>query len=384
MRATKRLLLVTGEYPPLRGGVGDYTAQLGQALAERGWDVAVVTSALPGSDASVVPVRYTVSSWGWALWQRLRVLRRSGWWGIVHLQYQTGAFGMHPGVNALPVFARPFPVVTTFHDTRAPYLFPKAGAWRERVNRWLARSSAAVIVTNPEDQAIVAQWDVPESRLCRIPIGANIPPPRDPAGARASLDVKPETPIVAFFGFRTAEKGLDTLVEALTCLPEPRPTLLLVGAELADTDRAHRVDAERLRALLAETSLRVLDLGFRPAQEVADLLAAADVVALPFRAGASLRNGTLVAALCCGAAVITTRPSRQEWLDPLRDGEHLVLVPPNDPAALARALVALLGDAVRRNGLRRAAQAIAPLFAWERIAAQHEELYRDVLARFVS
>ena len=39
-----RVLLVTGEYPPMQGGVGDYTRELGIALVALGVEVHVLTA----------------------------------------------------------------------------------------------------------------------------------------------------------------------------------------------------------------------------------------------------------------------------------------------------------------------------------------------------
>ncbi|MFN3337159.1 MAG: glycosyltransferase, partial [Thermomicrobium sp.] len=124
---TGRVLFVTGEYPPLRGGVGDYTQRLAQGLAASGWAVEIATRLLPRQRSEGLPVRWQLASWGRPLWQMLHELRRSGWRGVLHLQYQAGAFDLQGRVALLPLLARPLPVITTFHDTRVPYLFPNAG-----------------------------------------------------------------------------------------------------------------------------------------------------------------------------------------------------------------------------------------------------------------
>lgn len=373
----ERILFLTGEYPPLRGGVGDYTQRLAQELAARGWAVEIATRQLPIHPSDGLPVRWQLASWGRPLWQMLRNLRRSGWRGVLHLQYQAGAFDLQGRVALLPLLARPLPMVTTFHDTRVPYLFPKAGPLRRLALRLLARTSAAVVVTNAEDERELRRWGVLPQRLVRIPIGSNLPSPRDPAGARARVGLNPDQPVVAFFGFRSAEKGLGTLVQALALSPEPRPTLLLLGGEQPDLPSA----ASEPAAPTTPAPLPILDLGYRSAQEVADLLAAADLVVLPFRRGASLRHGTLVAALSCGAAVVTTAPAELALLAPLKASEHLYLVPPENPQALARAIADLLAQPHERARLRSGARAIAPYFAWERIVAAHLECYQAVLLR---
>lgn len=374
---TARVLFVTGEYPPLRGGVADYTDRLRHALAERGWAVDVATRSLPDRPGEDPSVRWRLADWGRSLWRTMRALRRSGWRGIVHLQYQAGAFDLQGRIALLPILARPLPVVTTFHDTRVPFLFPKAGPLRHAVLRLLARTSAAVVITNPEDDRELRRWGVVPERRVLIPIGSNLPEPRDPERARARLDLPLDRSLVAFFGFRQREKGLDTLLAALSALPEPRPVLLLLGGAQPDVPGARSAAPA---GMTHAAGVPVLDLGYQPAQDVADLLAAADAVVLPFRRGASLRHGTLIAAVTCGAPVVTTCPSDPLLLTPLRDGEHLRLVPPDDASALAAVLGELLSDVQMRERLRAGARAVASSFAWERIAAAHEQLYHALVA----
>ena len=57
----------------------------------------------------------------------------------MNIQYQTAAYGMSPFIHFLPDALRPIPVVTTFHDLRFPYLFPKAGR-AARLDRHAARA----------------------------------------------------------------------------------------------------------------------------------------------------------------------------------------------------------------------------------------------------
>ncbi len=374
------VLFITGEYPPMRGGVGDYTARLAEALERQGWAPAVLTSRRAAGSRYVAG---TVERWGWDLADRARQAAREAGALLLHLQYQTGAFAMHPAVSLLPYRVRERPLVTTFHDLRVPYLFPKAGPLRLYLNRLLARGSAAVIATNPEDYAALERDRRLRGRLHLIPIGSNLPEPSgaDPAVTRRRLGVPVDRPAVGFFGFLTRDKGIDLLLVALEALPEPRPALVLVGGDLGDTDQANAGYLSWLDRRLVESTVPVIRVGYLPPQEAADLLSALDLVVLPFRAGASLRNGTLVAALACGAAVVTTRPARPAWLDPLRDREHLWLVPPGDPEALRAAIATLLADRAASERLRRAARLASSAFDWDEIARRHTELYQAILAR---
>ena len=98
------MLFVTGEYPPMVGGVGRFTAELAQALQAGGAQVAVLTDAqVPASSGpDAVRVLAQRGGWGWRLLRDVPVCARAVGADWVHVQYQTAAYGMHPAINALP------------------------------------------------------------------------------------------------------------------------------------------------------------------------------------------------------------------------------------------------------------------------------------------
>ena len=156
-----RICFVTGEYPPMQGGVGDCTHELGCALMQLGHQVTVITStramgSAPHSQAFEPQVHPIIDRWNWSSWRSILSQVQSDQGEILHIQYQTAAYAMHPAINLLPLRVRWWSnrprVVVTFHDLRVPYLFPKAGATRSWANLQLARWSDAAIVTNQEDR----------------------------------------------------------------------------------------------------------------------------------------------------------------------------------------------------------------------------------------
>ena len=158
MKPTERhILFITGEYPPLTGGVGAYTEKLAQALVDLGWKASVLTSSLPHVErqASSVAVYPAVKKWDWRIWQIApRAAQEAGaqW---LHVQYQTAAFGMNPSVNfAVDRWRRAgFRVAWTYHDLLVPYLFPKAGSRLRRfVTQQPAKNADLTVVTNEGDR----------------------------------------------------------------------------------------------------------------------------------------------------------------------------------------------------------------------------------------
>jgi hypothetical protein len=57
MNDSLRVLFITGEYPPLEGGVGDFTHLLGQEMARQGAEVGVLTSCTAGLERNEDGVR---------------------------------------------------------------------------------------------------------------------------------------------------------------------------------------------------------------------------------------------------------------------------------------------------------------------------------------
>ena len=336
-----RIALLTGEYPPQPGGVGDYTRRLGQALAARGHVVFVYTIydsrfrmydlCDPNRASEVVD---HISDWGWGSWRHVIAALEQTRPDLLHIQYQTGAYDMRPAVNLLPWRLRGLParlaVAVTMHDLLLPYLFPKAGPLRRWVTRRLLRDADAVVVTNEADLAQVhgtgnfglgdPGWRARAAQApslkplaaSLIPIGSNIavapPAGYDRAAWRARLGVAAGETLVAYFGLISRTKGLDTLLDALAQLPRRFRLLVVGGAATAPEDREFAGEIARQMAT-AELYGRAIVTGHCPDAEVSAHLLAADIAALPYADGASFRRGSLLAALAHGVPTVTTTPT---------------------------------------------------------------------------
>lgn len=394
-----RVLLVSAEYPPLPGGVGDYTAMLAESLHDAGMSVAVLTSAAntpaPNDAITVLPA---VRRWDWGIARVVREVVNDVRPDLLHLQFQTGMYGMHPAINLLPgrsPFARgeahryaserhlrPW-FVTTFHDLRPPYLFPKAGFLREQAMYRLARESDAAIATNGADMRALRGWN---HRTALIPIGSNIPAAsiRDARAIRARYGIPAGAMLLTTFGLLNRSKGIETAIDALALLRREGSDvyLLLIGAGAGvndATNRATEVAIDRRCAAMGLTAF-VRRTGQLPADEVAEALAASDVCVLPYRDGASPRRGSLLAALAQGIPVVTTTPvpGAYDGVPALEDGEVARCVPAGDAGAVADAARAIRRDDALAARLRTGAVAYAAHFAWPAIAAQTLALYETL------
>jgi len=394
--------LVTAEYAPMQGGVGDFTREVGRALAALGHKVHVITNikhqTLPGkSEENGVHIERVIDGWRWKCWGALSDIVRRLELDVVNIQYQAAAYGMHPAINLLPVarrntlwgrWPRSLPIVVTFHDLRVPYLFPKAGPLRGQVILALARYADAVIVTNGEDEASLKYQISNIKQVTRIPIGSNIAPCMPPGYERDEWrrrwGVEPHETLVGYFGFLHPLKGGEVLIRALAKLAaEGRAVKLLhIGGRTGSSDpNTNAAYAERVESLARELGVadRIVATGFLPPDQVTASFLATDVCALPYVEGASLRHGTFMAALAHGRAIVTTQPLVP--LDELRDGENVLLVPPNDADALADGIRRVMADSALCARLERGAAELAQQFTWDRIAARTAEVYERAMCQ---
>ncbi len=381
-----RIGLISGEYPPMEGGVGDFTRMLGRALITSGHEVHVLTTA----EAPARQKEQAAQEMEGLIIhrRRLRWGPRSAWtilaWAeplaleILNLQYQAAAYHLRGWINLVPYLTRhrrSIPWVTTFHDLLPPYLFPKAGRLRQEAVQHLATTSDGIIVTNAEDETRLrkeAGNRLPPLR--RIPIGSNItptpPPDFAPRQWREDHHVPPQALLLGFFGFLNRSKGVEVLLEATARLVrEGHPVrLVFIGGRTGSSDASNRTYAEGIEARIAQLGLGpyLLRTGFAAPEAISAALLSCDLCVLPYRDGASLRRGTLHAALAHGCAIITTEPRF-----PLPELEGAAcFIPTEDAEALHAAILHLWQAAERRQQLATRAREVARRFTWEAIAAE--------------
>jgi glycosyltransferase involved in cell wall biosynthesis len=410
-----KVCFLTGEYPPMQGGIADHTAHLARHLIPLGVEVSVLTSRKatrhPESPISGLSVYSLIPAWGPGCWRQI-----PGWLGehrpdVLHIQYQAAAYDLGGWVNWLPWWLRrgrtASRIVVTFHDLRVPYLFPKAGPLRWRSILALARHADAVVVTNQEDEetlrkalgiresgiggsgnstAALADSLSPNSPipnfLTLIPLGSNVDPQPpsdyDRDGWRARIGIDGHALLLAYFGFLNESKGGEELVLALERLARQGTDahLLMIGGQVGDVDPTNRAYAGRVQSLIELHGLaeRVHWTGYTSPEEVSANLLAADVVVMPYRDGVSFRRTTFIAALRHGRPVVTTHPATP--LPELCDGDNLLLVPPGNVDRLTAAIGRLGDDPALRVRLSAGAQALGRRFEWPEISRRTLDLYR--------
>jgi glycosyltransferase involved in cell wall biosynthesis len=269
------------------------------------------------------------------------------------------------------------PAIHTFHGIH--YAGYPAGLDRLylALERRLARMTEAVVyVSQSEARDAAVLGLAPRGRTHVIVNGIDVrrialaATPR-PA-ARKALGLEPDALVVGTVARFDPVKALDVLLRGFAALAAIQPTarLVLIG---------DGPEARRLRALAGSLGI---DAQVRFAGVAAD--ASRLLPALDLYASASRREGlplALLEAMACGLPVAATRVSGH--VDVVEDGVTGVLVPPDDPAALGRAMDALVANPARREVMGQAGRRRAEeCFAASRMAAETANLYRVAARRF--
>jgi len=352
------------------GGVGAHIRSLVPALTAAGADVRVcgapATEELFGftaAGARFLPVGISAGLAPLADARAVLELRRAtAGADLVH------AHGLRAGLVAAA--ARRLdrsrrPLVLTLHNALQEGPGPKQQLLR-RLEGVTVRAADLVLAVSGDLAANARRLGARDVRLA--PAIAPSPPPaqRSRDQVRAELGVDDGRPLVVAVGRLHPQKGYDVLLDAV-----PRwagrvdPLVVVAGDGPLHDELAGRIAAERLPVRL---------LGRR--DDVADLLAAADLCVLPSRWEGSPFTGQ--EALRTGTPLVCTRTGGMPDLF----GTAAEMVPVGDAGALAEAVVRVLTDPDRAAelaaaGPRQAARWPDPEAAQRQVVAVYRELLGD-------
>ena len=249
---------------------------------------------------------------------------------------------------------------------RAPYVlysaqnidkhYPPPFRWLER---WALRHAAGLSVCNSEAGRICERKGFPGAASL-IPLGVDTerfsPLPDGPAG---------EDPVVGYVGRLESHKGVDVLLEALVDVDGA--ILRVAGAGPEES---------RLRALATALGLdeRVQLVGSVTQEQLPAFYRGLDVLVVPSRPtpGWLEQFGRVVVeAMACGVPVVASDTGAL----PDVVGQAGLLVPPDDPQALAACLRTLLTDEPARRELAQRGLAQARHASWSEVARAYLSLY---------
>lgn len=358
-----KVLFISGSWPPIKCGVGDYLYHLTQHL-DCDWHVVTSANAQPGERVGNI-----VSGWGFADWlaisNKIKTLRPD----IIHYQYPSTQFGRKPFPNLLPRYiAKNFPdipLVATIHE------YHDASRLGRGRTEFTIRPFKNIFVSNVEDKQQLGRR-FPNKQFEIVRVGSNIPVIHINVSERAKIiqEINPgNKPLIVYFGYIDSSKGVGRLIESMSGWG--RDCRLVLATSHNPQDAYHM----QLQKQIADSGMDIHWTDFLSAKKISVILQMADVVVLPFDRPVSMRRGSLIASMEHGCSIITTGPASEV----LTHQQNCWLMPNNLPQSIAKAVSSLLeqSELVKLIGIN--AKKTSQQFSWKEIATRHYQQYQELL-----
>lgn len=291
---------------------------------------------------------------------------------VVIVQHEYGVYGGEDGDEVLRLLASlTAPSVVVLHTV----LSSPTRHQREVLEAVAALAGAVVTMTATARDRLAAGYAVDMGKVSVIPHGASTMRAGSPptlAGRR---------PTVLTWGLIGPGKGIEWGIEAMASLTDldPAPRYVVAGRThpkvLLQQGEAYRDSLQDLVASLGLSDAVTLDGRYRDSAALAELVASADVILLPYDSTDQVTSGVLIEAVAALKPVVATRfPHAVELLS---DGAGL-MVPQKDPAAMAAALRSLLTHRGLVDDMGRAAVGPATELLWPAVAQRYRDLARSL------
>ena len=375
----RSLLFVSTEFPPGPGGIGTHAHQVSLGLAGAGWAPVVLTPQDYATEDEIATfnvaqpfpiVRFRrIPGPPFEAIYREAVLGR--WIGRHRPEVLVASGSRSVMLAAARARGRAVPWVAVGHGTE----FGVSTGVEGRLLRWAFGQATTVVCVSEFSRLRMRAAGIRAREELVIPNGADPSrfrplPTEDSESARREIGLEGAR-ILMTVGNVTERKGQDVVVRALPAIlrEQPRAHYVVVGLPT-------RGDELRKLARSLGVSERVHLLGRIASDRLTRLLNAAEVFVMTSRTTASgdvegYGIAAVEAALCGLPSVVAGGSGLAEAVE---DGHTGLVVPPEDPAATARAIVSLLGDDAARQEMGKRARLRAEREqTWTRCAARYAE-----------
>jgi len=373
------ICLLTPTFLPKLGGVEIATSALAKQFHAMGHRPCVVTQwprrgkGTPQDNHLPYPVIRYRRPWSFALsvgmksiYKALDQAHRTHKFDLIncHLVYPVGFVAVE--------FAKKhdLPLVITPHgsDIRPDSRYRRRKIIWKRIVFSLQNAQLLTAISTPM-QEVLAEILNGEDRIAQIPNGVDIEELTRPAQYNPSFPIRPETLYILYLGGLTRKKGIDILLEAMNIIKtrtSPAVNLVVAGSGPLRADLEKFVTDNDLSRV-------VRFVGPATGEFKRFLFQNCSFVVMPSRT----EGMPLVAleAFACGKTVVAADVRGLKQL--VHDGLTGLLVPPEDPQALADAITNL-ADADWTE-MQAKAKALAQKYNWPNIAEQYLNAYQRLV-----
>ncbi|MDD4182349.1 MAG: glycosyltransferase family 4 protein [Candidatus Omnitrophica bacterium] len=376
-----KLAMISGTFPELHCGIGDYTYRLCAELKKHDAVVSVVTSQSPQiKSLEGVKLIQVLKNWDLLSLPTLLNFFRNNFTDIIHIQYPTQSYKDKAMINILPVFLKAFfPntfLIVTIHDIKTAHIFNKI-----RAIPFLIFADKIILTVAEEKDYLVKRFPFLRDKLEIISIGSNINPvelsSEERGKIREKLGVKADEILLSHFGYILPKKELELLIYSVKHLHEKgqKIKLIFISDFCPKANKYHR----RLESMSHKFNLEKLIIwtGYCRQEEVSKYLLSSDIGIQLYPDGVSYRRTSFLTAIGHGLPVITTVNTRLP--EGLIDRGNILAVVPRDAGKLADAIEELILSKALRKDLSVKAKEFSGHFSYESIAEEHFSLYQSLI-----
>ena len=286
---------------------------------------------------------------------------------LVCLQHEYGIYGGSAGRYILTLLRKlKMPLVTTLHT-----VLREPDADQRNVLEEIAQlSDRMVVMSELAAQLLRDVYSVPGGKIDVIPHGVPDLPFMDPNYFKDKFGTEGRS-VLLTFGLLSPNKGIENVIRALPeiLLRHPKVVYIVSGVTHPHIRRRegerYREELQALAAQLGVSDHLILNNRFVSAEELVEHVGAADIYITPYRQEAQVVSGTFAIALGAGKAIISTPYWHAKELLAEKRG---VIVPFENPGAIAQAVIALLENDAERHAMRKRAYLHSRSTTWQKTA----------------
>ena len=286
---------------------------------------------------------------------------------LVCLQHEYGIYGGIAGRHILTLLRKlKMPLVTTLHTVlRDPDVNQRA------VLEEIAQLSDRMVVMSELAARLLREvYGVPGGKIDVIPHGVPDLPFMDPNYFKDKFGTEGKS-VLLTFGLLSPNKGIENVIKALPAILAKQPNVVYIVSGVTHP-HIRRREGERYRDELQALAKRlgvsdhlILNNRFVSTEELIEHVGAADIYITPYQHEAQVVSGTLAIALGAGKAIISTPYWHAKELLAEKRG---VIVPFEDPGAIAEAVLQLLENDGERHAMRKRAYLYSRETTWPKTA----------------
>jgi glycosyltransferase involved in cell wall biosynthesis len=359
-----------GNYLPRECGIATFTTDLCTALAAQYGQERLFAIPVNDPDSSYEypeQVRLELAQEDLSSYERAADFLNFNGNDLVCMQHEYGIYGGIAGSYILTLLRKlKMPLVTTLHTVLRE---PDANQ-RAVLEEITQLSDRVVVMSELAAELLHDVYAVPDGKIDVIPHGVPDMAFMDPNYFKDRFGTEGKS-VLLTFGLLSPNKGIENVIRALPAILAAHPNVVYIVSGVTHP-HIRRREGERYREglkVLAEqlgvSSQLILNNRFVSAEELVEHVGAADIYITPYRQEAQIVSGTLAIALGAGKAIVSTPYWHAKEL--LADGRGKI-VPFDDPASIATAVIALLEKDAERHAMRKRAYLHSRQTTWPNTA----------------